>query len=124
MLNEFSSVWAILTRLTELVLWLIAQLTASINTINDHESRMNWRERVAEVEAEMAVMGAQQEPHHKMETRSRSQKESSSSMQVQDPFTSHSLHQLHPLLHSSHSFTLSASRHPTPTPSRQHIPTP
>lgn len=45
MLNEFSSVWAILTRLTELVLWLIAQLTASINTINDHESRIDELER-------------------------------------------------------------------------------
>lgn len=40
MINEFSSVWAILTRLTELVLWLIAQLAASINSINDHETRI------------------------------------------------------------------------------------
>jgi hypothetical protein len=45
MLNEFSSIWAILTRLTDLVLWIIAQLSASINTINDHESRIDELEQ-------------------------------------------------------------------------------
>lgn len=44
MLNEFSSVWAILTRLTELVLWIIGQLTASVNSINDHETRLELLE--------------------------------------------------------------------------------
>lgn len=44
MLYEFSSVWAILTRLTDLVLWIIGQLTASVNSINDHETRLELLE--------------------------------------------------------------------------------
>jgi hypothetical protein len=40
MIGEYSSVWAILSRLSDLVLWLISQLTATVNSINDHESRI------------------------------------------------------------------------------------